>query len=75
MVTKLDKSLKREIEIDGTAYTVTIGPDGLRLVPKRHRKGKFVSWSSLIALGISEGEGDGDSADEGADDSARDSMQ
>ena len=56
MVTKLDKSLKREVEIDGTAYTVTIGTDGVRLVPKRHRKGKFVSWSSLVSLGISEGD-------------------
>ena len=56
MVTKLDKPLKREIEIDGQPFTVTIGTDGLRLVPKRHRKGRFVTWSALNALGVSEGD-------------------
>lgn len=56
MVTKLEKSLKREVEIDGQAFTVTIGTDGVRLVPKRHRKGRFVPWSALVSLGISEGD-------------------
>jgi hypothetical protein len=31
MTTRLDKELKRLIDIDGLAYTVIIGPEGLRL--------------------------------------------
>ena len=54
MVTKLDKAIKREIEVDGKAFTVTISAEGIKLVEKRHRKGKFVSWSGLIALGVGE---------------------
>lgn len=54
MVTKLDKAIKREIEVDGKAFTVTISAEGIKLVEKRHRKGKFVTWSGLIALGVSE---------------------
>jgi ribosomal protein L28 len=52
MVTKLDKAIKREIEVDGKAFTVTISAEGIKLVEKRHRKGKVVTWSGLIALGV-----------------------
>ena len=31
MATKLDKPLKRELEIDGKPYMLTIAPDGLKL--------------------------------------------
>jgi hypothetical protein len=31
-MTPLDKPLKRELEVDGQAYTLTIDPDGLKLV-------------------------------------------
>lgn len=54
MVTKLDKAIKREIEVDGKAYTATISSEGIKLVEKRHRKGRFVSWTGLIALGVGE---------------------
>ena len=54
MVTKLDKAIKREIEVDGKAYTATISAEGIKLVEKRHRKGKFVTWTGLIALGVGE---------------------
>ena len=56
MVTKLDKPIKREIEVDGKAYTATISAQGIKLVEKRHRKGKFVTWTGLIALGVNEDE-------------------
>ena len=56
MVTKLDKPIKREIEVDGKAFTATISAQGIKLVEKRHRKGKFVTWTGLIALGIEEEE-------------------
>ena len=32
MTTKLDKPIRREINIDDRAYTLTIDPDGLKLV-------------------------------------------
>ncbi len=56
MVTKLDKPIKREIEVDGKAFTATISAAGIKLVEKRHRKGRFVTWSGLIALGVGEEE-------------------
>ena len=53
-MTKLDKPLRREVQIGEKAYTLTIDPDGLKLVEKGHRKGTEVSWSSLV-----NGEGQG----------------
>ena len=47
MTTKLDKPLKREVEVDGEAYVVTISPEGLKLVPKGKRKGHEVTWKDL----------------------------
>ena len=43
MATKLDKTIRREIEIDGEAYTVAISPDGFRLTKKRFRSGVALS--------------------------------
>ena len=48
MTTKLDKALKREITVDGVAYTVTIAPDGIKVVEKGKRKGHELSWQSII---------------------------
>ena len=47
MTTKLDKPLKREVQIGDKAYTLTIEPDGLKLVEKGHRKGVEVSWTEI----------------------------
>ena len=49
MTTKLDGALKREIEIDGTAYVLTITPHGMTLVRKGKRKGFELEWSSLVS--------------------------
>ena len=49
MTTRLDGPLKREIEIEGVAYTVTIDPAGLRLVPKGKRKGYELHWADLVS--------------------------
>jgi hypothetical protein len=49
MATKLDGSLKREIEISGTAYTLTIDPHKLSLVLKGKRKGFELEWSALVS--------------------------
>jgi hypothetical protein len=47
MSTKLDKTIRREIEIDGEAFTITISPEGFRLTRKRFRSGVALSWKSL----------------------------
>ena len=49
MATKLDKSLKREVEIQGNAYMLTIDPDGLKLVEKGRRKGLELAWKDLVS--------------------------
>jgi hypothetical protein len=49
MATKLDKTLKRELEIDGKAYTLTITTEGLKLVPKGKRTGRELSWRDLVS--------------------------
>ncbi len=49
MATKLDKTIKRELEIDGQAYMIAISPEGLKITQKGHRKGSEVSWKSLMS--------------------------
>jgi hypothetical protein len=50
MATRLDKELKRSIEIDGSPYTLSIDPDGLRLVEKGRRKARVqLAWKDLVS--------------------------
>ena len=49
MATRLDKTIKRELELDGRLYTVSVSPVGLKVVPKGGRKGYELSWASLIS--------------------------
>ena len=49
MATKLDKTLKREIDIEGKPFMLSISPAGLKLVPKGKRKGQELSWKSLVS--------------------------
>jgi hypothetical protein len=49
MTTKLEKALKREITVDGRAYTVTIAPEGIKVVEKGKRKGHEMSWQSIVS--------------------------
>lgn len=49
MTTKLEKELKREIEIGSEAYTLTIAPQGLKLTPKGKRKGTELLWKDLVS--------------------------
>lgn len=49
MATKLDKVLKREIEIDGAPYIVALSPEGLKLTAKGKRKGQELAWKDLIS--------------------------
>lgn len=47
-MTPLDKPLRRELQVDDATYTLTISPDGLKLVPKGHRKGLELAWRDLV---------------------------
>ena len=49
MTAKLDKSIKRELEIDGKIYTITIAPEGVKVTEKGRRNGPEVSWRSIIS--------------------------
>jgi hypothetical protein len=48
---KLDKTLRREVTIDGEPYTVAIGPHGVKVTTKGFRKGRELSWRDVLALG------------------------
>jgi hypothetical protein len=48
MTTRLLQPLKREIEIDGIPYTLTVTPRRLTLVVKGRRKGSELEWSALV---------------------------
>lgn len=49
MTTKLDGPLRREIDVGGQAYTLTIDKDGLRLVAKGRRKGLELQWKAMVS--------------------------
>lgn len=49
MATKLEKALKRELEIDGKAYMITIDPTGLKVTEKGHRKGIEMTWKDVVS--------------------------
>jgi hypothetical protein len=49
MATKLEKPLKREIQIEGKPYMLTITPEGLKLVPKGKRTGLELAWQALVS--------------------------
>lgn len=49
MTAKLEKTIKRELELDGKLYTIAIGPEGIKVTEKGRRNGPEVSWRSIIS--------------------------
>ena len=47
-MTPLDKPLRRALDIEDRAYTLTLNPHGLKLVEKGHRKGLELAWRDLV---------------------------
>jgi hypothetical protein len=47
-MTKLDSPLRREVEIDGRLYKLTLDFAGLKLAKKGRRKGLEVTWQALV---------------------------
>jgi hypothetical protein len=49
MATKLNKLLKREIEVNGAPYMLTLSPEGLKIVPKGKRNGIELAWKDIVS--------------------------
>ena len=50
MTTVLDKQLKRQVTVDGVAYTVALDPEGIRLTGKGKRKPEVeLRWHDLLS--------------------------
>jgi hypothetical protein len=48
MTTKLQQPFKREFDLNGEKYTLTVTPEGFRLVLKGKRKGIELTWASIV---------------------------
>jgi hypothetical protein len=59
MATKLNKQLKREIEVDGKPYMITLSPEGVKLTEKGKRLGREHTWKDLLGNGAGGGSGGG----------------
>ena len=67
MALPLERTLKREVVIDGAPYTVTLSPLGVKLVRKGFRKGRAVSWRALLGQAGDAGAPDGGTSDAAPD--------
>jgi len=48
MTTKLARPFKRELEVNGEKYTLTLDPEGFKLVAKGRRKGIELRWEAIV---------------------------
>ena len=48
MTTKLQQPFKRELDLNGEKYTLTVTPEGFKLVVKGKRKGIELAWASIV---------------------------
>ena len=39
----------RELELDGRAYTIAMGPEGVKVTEKGKRRGREISWRAIIS--------------------------
>jgi hypothetical protein len=49
VTTPLERTLKRELTLDGRIYIVAVSPEGLKLTLKGKRKGQELRWSDLVS--------------------------
>jgi hypothetical protein len=47
MTTALRNPIKRELDVNGEKYTLTLTPEGFSLVPKGKRKGVELTWAAI----------------------------
>jgi len=48
-MTRLDRPLRRELDVAGKTFTLTIDPTGLKLSEKGRRHGVSLGWADLIS--------------------------
>jgi len=48
MTTKLTTAFKRELDVKGEKYTLTVTPEGFKLVLKGKRKGVELQWTQIV---------------------------
>ena len=48
MTTKLRNPFRRELDLNGDKYTLTVSPDGFKLVVKGKRKGIELTWAAIV---------------------------
>ena len=49
MTTLLDRTLKRELRINGRPFIVALSPEALKLTAKGKRKGLELQWDALVS--------------------------
>ncbi len=49
MTTKLDSPIKRELKLGKEFYTVIVSPEGVKIALKGRRKGREISWETLLS--------------------------
>jgi hypothetical protein len=50
MTPKMEKALRREVELEGQPYVVTLSPTGVRIIAKGKRSGaREMSWLELVS--------------------------
>jgi hypothetical protein len=49
MTAKLDSLIKRELVLGQETYTVSMSPEGVKIALKGKRKGREISWETLLS--------------------------
>jgi hypothetical protein len=49
MTAKLDHPVRRELKIGSELYTVAMSPEGVKIALKGRRKGREISWETLLS--------------------------
>ncbi len=49
MTAKLDTPIKRELKLGKELYTVIISQDGVKIALKGRRKGREISWETILS--------------------------
>ena len=49
MTAKLESLIKRELKLGSETYTVSMSPEGVKIALKGRRKGRGISWETLLS--------------------------
>jgi hypothetical protein len=49
MTAKLESLIKRELKLGDETYTVSMSPEGVKITLKGRRKGREISWQTLLS--------------------------